>query len=352
MSVRLRFALLYSGAFLVSGLLVLSVAFLATSSTQHVGSPGPPVVSHPVAASLAPVADVIAALVALAVLSVAFGWLLASRLLRPVRLITAAARDISASNLSRRLRPGRRDDEFTRLGETLNDLFARLEGSFQAQRHFVANASHELRTPLAAERTLLQVALADPDADVASLREACEQVLALGARTERLIDGLLTLATGERGIERRESFDLAGLAGHVAESVGEAAARDGIRLDVTLSPAPATGDPRLAESLIANLADNALRYNVPGGWAQISTATSGDQALVTVRNSGPLIRPGDVERLFQPFQRLGAERTQRLGGHGLGLAIVAAIADAHGGRVTAAARAGGGLDIVVALPGA
>ena len=127
-------------------------------------------------------------------------------------MITAAAQDISASNLSRRLRLGGREDEFTRLGRTLNDLFARLEASFQAQRHFVANASHELRTPLTAERTLLQVALADPDADAAALREACLQVLALGQRTERLIDGLLTLATGERGIERREPCDLARIA--------------------------------------------------------------------------------------------------------------------------------------------
>jgi signal transduction histidine kinase len=358
MSVRLRFALLYSGAFLISGLLVLSVAFLAASSTQHVGSSGPPVVKHPVEASLAPVADIIAALAALALLSVAFGWLLASRLLRPVRLITATARDISASNLSRRLLLGRRDDEFTRLGETLNDLFARLEASFQAQRHFVANASHELRTPLTAERTLLQVALADPEADAASLREACEQVLALGARTERLIDALLTLATGERGIERREPFDLADLAGRVVQPLGEAAAKRGIRLDVALGPASASGDPRLAESLIANLADNALRHNVPGGWAEVSTATRGGQAVVSVRNTGPVIPPRDVERLFQPFQRLGAERTERTArtqrreGHGLGLAIVAAIADAHGGRVTAAAREGGGLDIAIALPAA
>jgi signal transduction histidine kinase len=344
-----RFALLYSGAFLISGLIVLSLAFAAVSSTQQVGSTGPPVVRHPFAATYGSLPDVAVALVVLVLLSVAFGWLLASRLLRPVRVITAAARDISASNLNERLLLGHRDDEFTRLGETLNDLFARLEASFRAQRHFVANASHELRTPLTAERTLLQVALADPAADTASLRAACEQVLALGAQTERLIDALLTLATGERGIDRRESFDLADLAERVTRPLADVAASHDIRLDVKLGPAPATGDPRLVESLIANLAENALRYNVPGGWAEISTATRDGQAAVTVRNTGPVIPAQELDRLFQPFQRLGTERTQRAGGHGLGLAIVRAISDAHGARVTAAPRENGGLDITVAF---
>ena len=360
MSVRLRFALLYAGAFLVSGLVVLAVASLAVSSTVHVGSPGPPVVKHPYAQPSGTITDVIASLVVLALLSVAFGWLLAGRLLRPVRVITATARDISASNLSRRLRLGRRDDEFARLGETLNELFARLEASFQAQRHFVANASHELRTPLTAERTLLQVALADPGADTATLREACEQVLALGMRTERLIDALLTLATGERGIERRETFDLASVAERVVRSRSLPARDHDVRLDSALGPARVAGDARLAESLIANLADNALRYNVPGGWAGVSTATRDGRAVVSVRNTGPEIPADQVDRLFQPFQRLGTERVQRGGGHGLdgghggglglGLAIVRAIADAHGASVTARPRDGGGLSVDVVFP--
>jgi len=349
MTVRLRFALLYSGAFLLTGLLVLSVAFLTVSSTQQVGSAGPVVVRHPFAEASGPIPEVVASLAVLVVLSVAFGWLLASRLLRPVRVITAAARDISVSNLSRRLRLSRRDDEFTRLGETLNDLFARLEASFQAQRHFVANASHELRTPLTAERTLLQVTLADPEADAATLREACEQVLALGMRTERLIDALLTLATGERGIERREPCDLADLAARAVQPLAEVAASRNIRLHTKLDPAPTDGDPRLVESLIANLADNALCYNVPGGWAEISTGTRGGRAVVSVRNTGPAVPPGEVGRLLQPFQRLGTERVQRTGGHGLGLAIVSAIADAHGASVTARAREGGGLDVTVSF---
>ena len=350
MTVRLRFALLYSGAFLLTGSLVLAVVFFSVSSTQQVGSAGPAVVRHPSAEAFGPIPDVAASLAALTVLSVAFGWLLASRLLRPVRVITAAAQDISASNLSRRLRLGRRDDEFNRLGGTLNDLFARLEASFQAQRHFVANASHELRTPLTAERTLLQVALADPEADAATLREACEQVLALGVRTERLIDGLLTLATGERGIERREPCDLADLTARVATALGEMAASRDVRLDAKTAPAATMGDPMLVESLIANLAENALRYNAPGGWAEMLTATRDGRAVVSVRNTGPAIPPGEVGRLFQPFQRLGTERIQRAGGNGLGLAIVSAIADAHGATVTARAREGGGLAVAVAFP--
>ena len=352
MSVRLRFALLYAGALLISGLMVLALAFFTVSSVKEVGSSRPATVSHPVAEAIGPIADVVAALLVLVLLSVAFGWLLAGRLLRPVRLITATARDISASNLSRRLRTGssRRGDEFTMLGETLNELFARLEASFQAQRHFVANASHELRTPLTAERTVLQVALADPDAGTATLRAACEQVLALGVRTERLIDALLTLATGERGIERMEPLDLAGLAKHVVETRGKAAGQHGVRLIATLDPAPAMGDPRLAESLIANLADNALRYNVRGGWAEVSTVTRDGHAVVSVRNTGRRIPPAEVSRLFQPFQRLGAERAHQPEGHGLGLAIVRAIADAHGAAVTASARDDGGLEVAVTFP--
>ena len=362
MSVRLRFALLYAGALLISGLLLIGFVFFAVSSTTQVGTVGSPTVRHPFAESFGPIADVITSLVVLVLLSVAVGWLLAGRLLRPVRVITATARDISASNLSRRLRTGRRDDEFTRLGETLNELFGRLEASFQAQRHFVANASHELRTPLTAERTLLQVALADPDADTATLRDACEQVLALGARTEHLIDALLTLATGERGIERPVPLDLAELAARVVETRAEAASsqvvetrakaasEQGVRLDAKLDAAQAMGDPGLAESLIANLADNALRYNVPGGWAEVSTATRDGHAVVSVRNTGQEVPPMEVGRLFLPFQRVDGERAHHRVGHGLGLAIVRAIADAHGASLTATARETGGLDITVIFP--
>ncbi len=296
------------------------------------------------------VAGGLAMLAILVVLAAGVGWLLAGRVLRPLRGITASARAISASNLSERLSLDGPDDEFRELGETLDGLFGRLEASFESQRHFVANASHELRTPLAAERTLLQVALADPEASAETLRSACEQVLSLGAQQEHLIDGLLTLATSERGVARREPVDLAELARKVILTRRAEAEARGIRIDATLTAAPASGDPSLLESLVANLVDNALRHNVPAGQVEISTSKAGGHASILVGNTGPVVPPGEVERLSQPFQQLGSERLRRGDGHGLGLAIVSAIARAHNASLAARARPGGGLDLEVSFP--
>ena len=252
--------------------------------------------------------------------------------------------------MHRRLSLSGRDDEFKELGETLNDLFGRLDASFESQRHLVANASHELRTPLTAERTLLQVALADPDATAETLRSTCQEVLALGYQQERLIEALLTLATGERGIEQREPFDLAEIAEKVLLVRRQDAEQRGIHVDATLTAAPAAGDQSLAESLVANLVDNALRHNVAGGRAEISTTTTTGRATISVSNTGTVIPPDEVGRLFQPFQQLGTERIRHAGGHGPGLAIVHAIASAHRATVTARARADGGLDVDVIFP--
>jgi signal transduction histidine kinase len=284
------------------------------------------------------------------VLALGLGWLLAGRVLRPLRTITATARDISAGNLDQRLAIDGPDDEFRQLGDTLDGLFGRLEASFGAQRHFVANASHELRTPLTAEKTVLQVALADPDATAATLRSACEKALQWNEQQERLIDALLTLASSERGIERWEPFDLAGIAGNAIRSHQQDAERRGLRVDSALSAAPATGDPALAESLIANLVGNAIRHNLDGGHVAVTTATADGMAVVTVSNAGPVIPPEEVDRLFQPFQRLGPQRLRQAGGHGLGLAIVSAIAGIHGAALTASARPEGGLDVTVRFP--
>ena len=366
LSLRTKLALLYAGAFFLAGGVLVTVGFLGFRQTARVGtSSGQP----PAQVTGGPLLPQAIALIVLAVASYGLGWLIAGRLLRPLRVITAAAREISATNLGRRLSLGHGQDEFRELGETLDDLFGRLEAAFESQRHFVANASHELRTPLTAERTVLQVALADPEAGHGPLRPACEEVLALGQQQERLIDALLTLARGEQGVERPEPFDLAEVTANVLASRRAEAGRRGLDLRASLSAAPASGDPSLTGSLVANLVDNALRHNLPGGWISVETSAAAGRAVVSVRNSGPVIPPGEIARLFQPFQRLGAERVRRsgavpaggpaagvpaagvpaAGGHGLGLAIVRAIADAHGAEVTARAQPEGGLAIEVAF---
>jgi signal transduction histidine kinase len=268
---------------------------------------------------------------------------IAARNLRPLQAIIATSRDISSRNLHERLALTGPRDEFTELGETLDQLFARLEASFESQRRFVANASHELRTPLAAERTLLQVALADPDASAQTLRATCQEVLELGGRQERLISALLTLASGEGGVERWEPVELA----EVTRLVLAGRTQEDIAVDAKLGPAAAAGDPRLVESLVANLIDNAMRHNVPGGRVTVSTSATEGRAVLCVANTGPAVPASDVDRLFQPFQRLTGERLQHDSGYGLGLAIVRAIADAHNAELTVHARPEGGLEVEV-----
>ena len=368
-SLRLRLALLYSALFCVSAVALGAVAeifkpnFLVRTASQAApgqrGAPAPaPSASPSFLSSVLEHANHNRAGVAMVVLMIALalggGWLLAGRMLRPLRVITSSARAISASSLDQRLALDGPTDEFTELGSTLNDLFGRLEASFEAQRRFVANASHELRTPLAAGRTVLQVALTDPAADPRALRSACEEALELGDQQERLIDALLTLATSERGIEEWQPFDLAEIASKVILDRRDQAGSLGIRVSTALTTAPASGDPRLAESLVANLVDNALRHNLPGGDVDIATAITDGRAVLSVGNTGRRIPPGDVERLFQPFQRLGSDRVQPAAatrtGHGLGLAIVRAIAGAHNAQIAAHARSAGGLDIEVSFP--
>jgi signal transduction histidine kinase len=292
----------------------------------------------------------VATLAVMATISLAAGWLIAGRFVRPLRAIITAARDISASNLHRRLGVRGRGDEFTELGQTLDDLLGRLEASFQAQRHFIANASHELRTPLSAGRALLQVALADPEPTVETLRATCEELVELGDQQERLIAALLALASSQRGLGQLQCLNLADIAGDALLARQEEAGRQGIHLCTALAAAPVTADPSLAESLVANLIDNAIRHNLPGGQAEVSTALTTAGAVVSVSNTGTFVPPGAVQDLFQPFRQLGTQRTRHGEGHGLGLAIVRAIADAHGAALTARARPAGGLDIEVTFP--
>jgi signal transduction histidine kinase len=387
-TIRLRLAVLYGGVFLITGTVLLALVFLTVRFSTHgtvvsaqridgklverhsfpVGSPGSTLTPGAVAIKRAQAQArqlgalavnvnnhdlhqlLIGSLFALAIMvvaSMALGWVIAGRVLRPLHVITAAARELSASNLHERLALDGPNDELRELGDTFDGLLGRLEASFEAQRQFVANASHELRTPLTLERAILEVTLADPGASVTSLRAACERVLAIGEQQERTIDALLTLARGERGLQRREPLALDAIAEDVLGERRAQIERRGLRLETALERAPAIGDIRLVERLVANLLDNAIQHNIADGWVKVTTAPAGTEAVLTVANSGPVIAAADVERLVRPFQRLGTERVRHGDGHGLGLSIVAAIATAHGASLSVTAQPQGGLRVEV-----
>jgi signal transduction histidine kinase len=287
------------------------------------------------------------ALAAIAVAAAGIGWIIAGRVLRPLSTITAAARRIAASSLHERLALQGPEDELKELADTLDNLFARLEASFDAQRRFAANASHELRTPLTRERTLLQVARADPAATTDTWQAVSQELLASNAEQERLIEALLTLASGEADASQREPLDLAALTSEALAVPCPAVSRLGLHVQADLQPAILDGDCLLVQQLVTNLIDNAVRHNTPGGDIQVATGTSGGHAVLSVTNSGPVIPAAEVDRLFQPFQRLGPRPARRDGGHGLGLSIVRAIATAHGATIGARAQPGGGLAVEV-----
>jgi signal transduction histidine kinase len=290
------------------------------------------------------------ALTIVAALAVLAGWLVAGRMLRPIRTITRAARRISSSSLHERLALDGPEDELKELGDTLDDLFARLEAAFEAQRRFVAHASHELRTPLTRERTLIQVALGDPSTpDV--WRTTGHELLASNREQETLIDGLLTLASSESGLDQQQQqADLADICQTVLARPDLATNRLGVHLETEFHPAPVNGDPRLIERLVANLVDNAVGHNVSGGRVHISADAADGTAVLTVANTGPIVADTDIERLFQPFQRLDPRRALHTNGHGLGLSIVRAIATAHGATITAQPLPEGGLCLSVTFP--
>jgi signal transduction histidine kinase len=287
----------------------------------------------------------------MAVASVGLGWLMAGRVLSPLRVITATARRISVRNLHQRIGMNGPDDELKELGDTFDQLLGRLEASFRAQRQFVANASHELRTPLARQRTLLEVALRDRHATNDALRTACERALAAGEQHERLIAAMLTLAQSERGLDRFEPVNL----GEVAEDalltrIGEATAKN-LTISSGLSPAPTLGDHNLADRLVGNLIDNAIRYNNDRGRLGIATGMRGGRPFLVVSNTGVPVPSDQLGRLFQPFQRLATTRDATgKDGLGLGLAIVTAIAAAHNAELRAQPNAAGGLTVEILFP--
>jgi signal transduction histidine kinase len=283
--------------------------------------------------------------------SVLFGWLVAGRVLRPLRVMTDATRRISERNLHERLGLAGPDDELKDLGDTIDDLLARLEAAFDSQRRFVANASHELRTPLMLNQTILQVALADPDLTLESLRAACEEAVDAGKDQAQLIDALLALARSQRGLDRREAVDLGAVVHDVVDAERPSATDAGVQVEVTLADTVVHGDPRLVHRLVSNLVDNAIRYNVAGGGrVDVVLTASATEATLSVENTGPAVSPDDVDRLLEPFQRAVPDLTATPNGYGLGLSIVAEIAKAHGATLEVRPRPEGGLAVAVSFP--
>ena len=408
-TVRLKLTMAYGGLFLLAGaiLLTLNYALVRTSlgrpgpqvgvsfsvpgqggaaglsgkETQvFVGSAGVPkpgvTVPEPVTPDGRKVSDVIRdltnsyrdqtlhqlvvkslqALGLMGLLSVGFGWALSGRVLSPLHRMTAAARRLSEENLHERIALDGPDDEVKDLADTFDAMLERLDRSFDSQRRFVANASHELRTPLTINRTLIEVALDDPAASE-SLRHLGTTLLAVNQRNERLIDGLLTLASSEQGVTESVRIDLADIARHLTTESLTTARNAGVDIRTHLQPAPVKGDPVLLERLTQNLIDNAIRYNLhERGWITVTTEVVEDNVYLTVENTGPPVPPYEVPGLFEPFHRLPT--TERLAdfanatirrGAGLGLSIVQSVAHAHDGDVHASPREDGGLSVRVRI---
>ncbi|MDY6998991.1 MAG: HAMP domain-containing sensor histidine kinase [Actinomycetota bacterium] len=382
-TIRLRLTVLYAGAFFVAGAVLIGLMFgFLQHSLQDRPARAEAVVKQfldergvrntPVLDTMFDVITTAAererqdtarglliwSLVSLGAVGVAaggIGWLMAGRALAPLQDVTATARRVAERNLHERIGLRGPDDEIKELADTFDAMLERLDRAFDGQRRFVANASHELRTPLAINRTLIEVALEDPDTPEATRRLGAT-LLDVNRRNERLIDGLLVLASSDQRLQEHSVVDLAEVAERAVATGAAVAARAGIAVHTDLSPAQVLGDPALLERAAANLIDNALRYNVTaGGWIRVAVSADAAAATLTVQNTGPVVSDLDIPVLFQPFRRAaGAERVTDVAmpgrGAGLGLSIVASVATAHGGSAHAVARPGGGLTVSVTLP--
>jgi signal transduction histidine kinase len=380
-NLRIRLTLLYGGLFLLAGaFLVFLLYFLVDAnipsgnvipsvpaaspsgpgSNAHVGGPTEPGALGERFRELLDrqrerVLDTLVqqSIVALAIAATAasvLGWLVAGRVMRPLQRITETARRVSEPSLHERIDLRGPPDELKELADTVDEMLERLDRAFASQRRFVANASHEMRTPLAINRTLLEVAMADADIKP-ELRALHSALLAATERSERMVDGLLTLARSETEVIEKRPVDLSDAAAYAVEESAAEASAAGVLLEADPEPAPTAGDPALLERLALNLVQNGIRHNHRGGWVRISTSVGPRPGWIelAVTNTGPEIPPYDVGELFEPFRRHG-NRAGADRGVGLGLSIVRSVAHTHGGDVTATPRPGGGLEVRVRLP--
>ncbi|MEU4214399.1 HAMP domain-containing sensor histidine kinase [Actinoplanes sp. NPDC026623] len=295
------------------------------------------------------------ALFAIGLIGIAGAYAVAGRALRPLHFVTATARRLGEETLDQRIRYSGADDEVAELAGTFDAMLDRLAGAFESQKRFVANASHELRTPLAVMRTEIDVTLTDDEADVAEYRRMAKVVRNASERANGLVDALLVLARSEaqsgRRLVRKVPADLATSVYNALSAVKAEAERMKLEVSTDLGAAPVVGDPSLLDRLAGNLIENAIRYNHLMGRLWLRTENADGQARLVVGNTGYEVDPADVPGLFEPFRRGGWERTGSRGS-GLGLSIVRAVCDAHGGTVSAVAQDGGGLEVTVSLPAA
>ncbi|WP_406063011.1 HAMP domain-containing histidine kinase [Streptomyces sp. NBC_01077] len=382
-TIRIRLTLLYGGMFLIAGILLLSIIYLFTAQAltdsvselpfKVVEGKVQPTTSWcqlPVQGTGEQLNDAVSvclrhqsdlalddllrrslfALLGLSIIAFAFGYAMAGRVLSPLGRITRTARQVAGSDLSRRIELDGPDDELKELADTFDEMLDRLERAFTAQQRFVANASHELRTPLAINRTLLEVHLSDPGAPV-ELQQLGKTLLATNERSEQLVEGLLLLARSDNQIIERKPVDLAEVASRGVDQVHAEAEAKGVEIRGERAPAVVQGNGVLLERIMLNLLQNAVRYNVTeGGWVEVTTATENGQAVLVVSNTGPVVPAYEIDNLFEPFRRLRQERTGSDKGVGLGLSIARSVARAHGGRIIAEPREGGGLVMRVTLP--
>ncbi|GLZ04502.1 sensor protein CutS [Actinomadura sp. NBRC 104412] len=360
-SVRLRLTVLYGLLFFAAGALLLCVTYFLVGQILDQVFPSGYLIHTPTR-SLDPevlkeltmrqlVGRSLLALAGVGIIALVVGYFVADRALSPLQRVTSTARRLSESTLHERIALEGPNDEIKELADTFDAMLERLGQAFESQSRFVANASHELRTPLAINRTLLEVALGDPEASD-DLRAVGRTLLATNARHERLIEGLLLLARSERELTSRTPVDLQDVAATVLENI----ARRGdereheVNVHQELTSGFTQGDPVLLEHLVSNLVDNAIKHNDDGGEVWVRTGMLGGYPTVQVENTGPVVPGYEVERLFEPFRRLNADRVDSAKGSGLGLSIVRSVARAHRGSVHAAPRQGGGLIVTVRLP--
>jgi signal transduction histidine kinase len=362
--VRLRLTLLYGGLFLASGTVLLAITYVLVGNATNPSLPSTAVRQRPAVQAKVALANhqhaalmhqVLVscgiALAVTAVLSIALGWLVAGRVLRPLRAMTAATQRITEQNLGERLAMAGPDDELKRLGDTIDDLLARLEGAFNAQRRFIANASHELRTPLTMMRTALDVATNKPQLPAPGVTILAGKIRLGLDRADRLLESFLTLAHAQHGGALHAStVALDRIAAAVITDHRDTITAMRLTVEEDHHDVPVEGSHALLTHLLDNLVDNAVRHNQPGGWVRVATSVDGDSVRLLVENGGPLLAEGDVVHLTLPFRRLGGDRTSPAKGVGLGLSIVAAIIETHHGSLDLQARPTGGLRVTVRLP--